>query len=98
MLYLACMLPRDHSSTGHLPRPLLCRKAHMSSKKLLEQCMKLEKLWGHSLTTTLPLHADNWYNKLTDLIEKQQTAPSWMSDTKVGHCFSKSRINYNRNY
>ena len=26
------------------------RKAHMSSKKLLEQCQKLEKLWGHVLT------------------------------------------------
>jgi tight junction protein 1 len=56
----------------------------MSSKKLLEQCQKLEKLWGHVLTSTLPLHADNWYNKVTDLIEKQQTAPIWMSDTKVG--------------
>ena len=55
----------------------------MSSKKLLEQCQKLEKLWGHVLTSTLPLHADNWYNKVTDLIEKQQTAPIWMSDTKV---------------
>ena len=55
----------------------------MSSKKLLEQCQKLEKLWGHVLTSTLPLHADNWYNKVTDLIEKQQTAPIWMSDSKV---------------
>ena len=55
----------------------------MSSKKLLEQCQKLEKLWGHVLTSTLPLHADNWYNKVTDLIEKQQTAPIWMSDAKV---------------
>ena len=59
------------------------RKAHLSSKKLLEQCQKMEKLWGHVLTSTLPLHADNWYNKVTDLIEKQQTAPIWMSDSKV---------------
>ena len=43
----------------------------------------MEKLWGHVLTSTLPLHADNWYNKVTDLIEKQQTAPIWMSDSKV---------------
>ena len=101
------------------------RKAHMSSKKLLEQCQKLEKLWGHVLTGnyaastqpataatreitqkypsqttilsyietylhsiinisgTLQLHGDNWYTKVTDLLEKQQTAPIWMSDTKV---------------
>ena len=64
------------------------RKAHLSSKKLLEQCQKMEKLWGHVLTSTLPLHADNWYNKVTDLIEKQQTAPIWMSDSKVSQQFS----------
>ena len=48
----------------------------------------MEKLWGHVLTSTLPLHADNWYNKVTDLIEKQQTAPIWMSDSKVSQQFS----------
>ena len=32
---------------------------------------------------TLQLHCDNWYSKVTDLLEKQQTAPIWMSDTKV---------------
>ena len=32
---------------------------------------------------TLQLHSDNWYTKVTDLLEKQQTAPIWMSDTKV---------------
>ena len=88
----------------------------MSSKKLLEQCQKLEKLWGHVLTGkyfyfgkqittlcriipgnpsfrlicinfagTLQLHSDNWYTKVTDLLEKQQTAPIWMSDTKVSN-------------
>merc|ERR1719400_1717427 len=63
-------------------------KAHMSSKKLLEQCEKLEKLWGHVLTGTLQLHSDNWYTKVTDLLEKQQTAPIWMSDTKPEESFS----------
>merc|ERR1719458_1988250 len=66
----------------------LPKKAHLSSKKLLEQCQKMEKLWGHVLTSTLPLHADNWYNKVTDLIEKQQTAPIWMSDSKPEESFS----------
>lgn len=56
----------------------------MSSKKLLEQCSKLEKLWPHVFTTTLELESgDGWYNQLVDLIEKQQTAPIWMSETKV---------------
>ena len=50
----------------------------------------MEKLWGHVLTSTLPLHADNWYNKVTDLIEKQQTAPIWMSDSKVTPALSCS--------
>ena len=59
----------------------------MSSKKLLEQCQKLEKLWSHVFTATITLAnitAENqWYNKLTDLIDKQQTAPIWMSESKV---------------
>jgi tight junction protein 1 len=59
----------------------------MSSKKLLEQCQKLEKLWSHVFTATMTMAnitAENqWYNKLTDLIDKQQTAPIWISETKV---------------
>ena len=35
-------------------------------------------------TTTLELESgEGWYNQLVDLIEKQQTAPIWMSETKV---------------
>ncbi len=63
--------------------PFSFRKSHLSSKKLLEQCQKLEKLWSHIFTATLDLSSDNWYTKLVDLIEKQQTAPIWMSETKV---------------
>ena len=63
------------------------RKAHLSSKKLLEQCQKLEKLWSHVFTATLNLNnmtaESQWYTKLTDLIDKQQTAPIWMSESKV---------------
>jgi hypothetical protein len=46
-------------------RYFCCRKAHLSSKKLLEQSQKIDKLWNHVLTGTLHLHADNWYNKVT---------------------------------
>ena len=76
----------------HYNNTLSPRKAHLSSKKLLEQCQKMEKLWGHVLTSTLPLHADNWYNKVTDLIEKQQTAPIWMSDSKVSRAMKLKQI------
>ncbi len=55
----------------------------MSSKKLLEQCQKLEKLWSHVFTATLDLSSDNWYTQLVNLIDKQQTAPVWMSESKV---------------
>ena len=62
------------------------RKAHLSSKKLWEQCQKLEKLWNHVFTSTVTLAnitAENqWYSKITELIEKQQTAPIWMSESK----------------
>ena len=67
----------------------------MSSKKLLEQCQKLEKLWSHVFTATITLAnitAENqWYNKLTDLIDKQQTAPIWMSESKV-QCTCKQTL------
>ena len=70
-----------------LTRKFHFRKAHMSSKKLLEQCQKLEKLWSHVFTATITLanitQENQWYNKLTDMIDKQQTAPIWMSDAKV---------------
>jgi hypothetical protein len=55
----------------------------LSSKKLLEQCQKLDKYWSHIFTSSLDLTSDHWYNKLVDLVDKQQTAPIWMSETKV---------------
>ena len=73
------------------------RKAHLSSKKLLEQCQKLEKLWTHVYTGTLNLTSitaeSQWYTKLTDLIDKQQTAPIWMSESKV-IIFSFSKVSF----
>ena len=55
---------------------LFYRKAHLSSKKLLEQCQKLEKLWTHVYTGTLNLTSitaeSQWYTKLTDLIDNSR--------------------------
>ncbi|XP_037082457.1 tight junction protein ZO-1-like [Pollicipes pollicipes] len=56
---------------------------HKSSKKIYEQCMKLEKLWSHLFTVTVTIaDADSWYRKVKELIDKQQNAPIWMSETK----------------
>jgi hypothetical protein len=64
----------------------LCfRGVHKSSKKLLEQSQKLEKLWSHVFTGTIGLTSgsDSWYRKLRELLETQQSQPVWISETKV---------------
>uniref|UniRef100_A0A8D8RSA4 Tight junction protein ZO-1 n=1 Tax=Cacopsylla melanoneura TaxID=428564 RepID=A0A8D8RSA4_9HEMI len=65
------------------------KTAHKSSKKLLEQCQKLEKVWSHVFTGTITLTGvgagggpDAWYRKTRELIEKQQSSPVWISETK----------------
>ncbi|KAF5291383.1 hypothetical protein FQR65_LT01693 [Abscondita terminalis] len=58
--------------------------AHKSSKKLLEQCQKLDKVWNHifSSVVTLNDNTDNWYRKVREIIDKQQSGAVWMSETK----------------
>lgn len=54
-----------------------------SSRKLLEQNMKLEKHWPHIFTSTIALtQADMWYKKLRETIEKQQQQSIWLPDLK----------------
>lgn len=56
----------------------------MSSKKLYDQSVKLEKLWSHVFTATISLaQPDMWYRKMKEIIDKQQTGPIWMSEAKV---------------
>lgn len=61
------------------------RSAHKSSKKLLEQCQKLDKVWSHIFSSTITLNdnSDSWYRKVRDVIEKQQSGALWMSESKV---------------
>lgn len=60
------------------------RSAHKSSKKLLEQCQKLDKIWGHVFSAVVTLTSpESWYRKLRELIDWQQQGPLWMSQTKV---------------
>nr|CAD7440587.1 unnamed protein product [Timema bartmani] len=59
------------------------KAAHKSSKKLFEQCQKLEKVWSHTFSCSVTLTSpDTWYRKVRELIEKQQSSPLWMSESK----------------
>lgn len=71
--------------TGSHSGNLCFRGVHKSSKKLLEQSQKLEKLWSHVFTGTIGLTSgsDSWYRKLRELLETQQSQPVWISETKV---------------
>jgi len=61
-----------------------CRAAHRSSKKLFEQCQKLEKIWGHTFSCSITLTTpESWYRKVRELIDKQQSSPVWLSESKV---------------
>ncbi|XP_074027652.1 zonula occludens-like protein polychaetoid isoform X3 [Leptinotarsa decemlineata] len=66
----------------------LPKSAHKSSKKLLEQCQKLDKVWSHvfSAMITLNDNTDTWYRKVREIIDKQQSGALWMSESK-GHNF-----------
>lgn len=60
------------------------KSAHKSSKKLLEQCQKLEKVWSHVFSSTIVLgEGDQWYRKVREMIDQQQSGAVWMSETKV---------------
>lgn len=63
------------------------KSAHKSSKKLLEQCQKLERVWSHIFSTHIVLNdEESWYRKLRDAIDLQQSGAVWMSETKVSCC------------
>ncbi|XP_070852471.1 tight junction protein ZO-1 isoform X7 [Drosophila suzukii] len=62
----------------------LPKAAHKSSKKLLEQCQKLERVWSHIFSTQIALNdEESWYRKLRDSIDLQQSGAVWMSESKV---------------
>ncbi|XP_049304721.1 uncharacterized protein LOC105232047 isoform X2 [Bactrocera dorsalis] len=61
----------------------LPKSAHKSSKKLLEQCQKLERIWSHIFSTQIVLNdEESWYRKLRDAIDLQQSGAVWMSESK----------------
>ncbi|XP_054747083.1 tight junction protein ZO-1 isoform X2 [Anastrepha obliqua] len=65
-------------------RHRLPKSAHKSSKKLLEQCQKLERFWSHIFSTHIVLNdEESWYRKLRDAIDLQQSGAVWMSESKI---------------
>ncbi|XP_013186152.2 tight junction protein ZO-1 isoform X2 [Amyelois transitella] len=63
----------------------LPKSAHKSSKKLLEQCQHMERVWGHVFTHTITLSEANqntWFNKLVELLQRTQQTQLWVSETK----------------
>ncbi|XP_030571910.1 tight junction protein ZO-1 isoform X11 [Drosophila novamexicana] len=62
----------------------LPKAAHKSSKKLLEQCQKLDRVWSHIFSTQIVLNdEESWYRKLRDSIDLQQSGAVWMSESKL---------------
>ncbi|KAF2358834.1 Guanylate kinase/L-type calcium channel beta subunit [Trinorchestia longiramus] len=58
-------------------------KGRQSSKKLYEQSLKVERLWGHVFTSTLTLtQPDTWPRKLAQAIAQHQAQPVWMAQSK----------------
>ncbi|XP_066989183.1 tight junction protein ZO-3-like isoform X18 [Macrobrachium rosenbergii] len=64
-------------------------KGRMSSKKLFDQSVKLEKLWSHVFTAIISLtQPESWFRKVKEIVEKQQSGPVWMSETKPTEALS----------
>lgn len=50
-----------------------------SSKRLYDNALKLQTYYSHLFTGTVPLDSNQWFKKLKDLIEQQQSQPLWIS-------------------
>nr|XP_024216154.1 tight junction protein ZO-1-like isoform X2 [Halyomorpha halys] len=70
-------------------RSSMSKTVHKSSKKLYEQSQKVEKVWGHVFSATVTLSSpESWYRKVRELIDKNQTSPVWMSESKPEEALS----------
>lgn len=72
-----------------------------SSRKIFEDCVKLEKNWSSIFTATINLTtADVWYKKLRETIEKQQQSNIWVTsstpDSRIADDFLVLPVQNNR--
>ncbi|KAI5645821.1 PDZ domain (Also known as DHR or GLGF) domain-containing protein [Phthorimaea operculella] len=82
---IVIFLKADNKQIIKQLRAGLPKSAHKSSKKLLEQCQHMERVWGHVFTHTITLSEANqntWFTKLQDLIQRTQHQELWVSETK----------------
>jgi len=74
------------ADTKHVVKELrvgMSKAVHKSSKKLFEQSLKVEKAWSHVFSATVALSSpESWYRKVREHIDKSQTSPIWMSESK----------------
>lgn len=81
---IVIFLKADSKHTIKQLRQGIPKSAHKSSKKLFEQCQKLDRVWSHVFSTSIALNdPDSWYRKCRETIDKQQAGAVWMSETKV---------------
>lgn len=85
---IVIFLKTDQKMTIKRLRQGMPKSQHKSSKKLLEQCQKLEKIWSHvfNMQISLTEDPDDWYRQVKDIIDLQQSGAVWMSATKVLFC------------
>ena len=50
-----------------------------SSRRLYDNALKLQTYYSHLFTHTIPLDSNQWFKKLKEAIESQQTLPLWIS-------------------
>lgn len=85
---IVIFLKADSKHTIKQLRHGLPKSAHKSSKKLHEQCQKLDRIWSHVFSNTIVLADDTWYRKLRDSIDQLQSGAVWMSESKVTFLFT----------
>lgn len=75
------------ADTKHMIKQLrqgIPKSVHKSSKKLFEQCSKLDRVWSHIFSNVIVLSdVDTWYRKLRDNVDQLQSGAVWMSESKV---------------
>ena len=50
-----------------------------SSRRLYENAMKLENYYSHLFTGTVQIESNQWFKKVKELIDQQQSQPLWIS-------------------
>lgn len=92
---IVIFLKADSKHTIKQLRHGIPKSAHKSSKKLFEQCQKLDRIWSHVFSNTIVLgESDSWYRKLRESIDQLQSGAVWMSECKVCNKCNSQLLEY----